>query len=488
MTESDRGVFAQDYRAVLDKLRREIRRLYLSRDSTWVIAYSGGKDSTATLQLVWSALSELSADELNNPIEVVSVDTGVENPIVRERMNESILEIQHAAEVAGLPLNAHILKPHIDDSFWVNLIGRGYPTPGPRFRWCTDRLKIQPTETFLRETVAGQNEVILVLGSRSDESAARAETLSSRDHLLRGRALRLYDRSPGTLLYTPIEQWTTDDVWLYLLQEPNPFGMENEALLDLYRGASPDHECPVVADTATPSCGQSRFGCWVCTVVSEDRSMGAMIRNDRSYDWMCPLLELRDELALRDPQHRGVSREDGRARLYNGKAVHGPYDQDGRAYWLRRVLQTQRMLAERVPDDFEYTELVSLEELEEIRRIWVIEKHEIEDRLPLIWQEEMDEPYPGATLDDAIPFDREELELLDQSLPDCPECFELVCSLLEVERQYRTKVRRAGLFEALDDKIRQHFRRDDLAIDRAHREEEALQTVETSDKAQDHGS
>ncbi|QDG50511.1 DNA phosphorothioation system sulfurtransferase DndC [Persicimonas caeni] len=477
MKNSERSVFTDGYKSVLQNLRREIRRLYLSRQSTWVIAYSGGKDSTATLQLVWSALSDLSPEELTNPIEVISVDTGVENPVVRQWVGEAMLEIQQAAAASQLPVRTHILEPHVDDSFWVNLIGRGYPAPGPRFRWCTDRLKIRPTEQFLRDQIAGNQEVILVLGSRTAESAAREKALTSRNHLRRGRALRLYDRSPGTLLYTPIENWTTDDVWLHLLQDRNPAGIDNERLLDLYRGASADHECPLVADTAMPSCGNSRFGCWVCTVVSEDRSMRAMIANEPRYGWMRPLLELRDELSERDDLHRELSRHKGRVILHSGNPVRGGYDQDGRAYWLRRVLQTQRALQEHGGQASEYAELITLEHLEEIRRIWVVEKHEIEDRLPLIWQEEMGEAYPGSQIDSAIPFDREELELLRQAMPDCPECFDLVRSLFEVEHRHQTMVRRAGLFEALDAKIREHFRNDEAAIDRSRREQQANDAV-----------
>ena len=105
---------------------------------------------------------------------------------------------------------------------------------------------------------------------------------------------------PNSLVYTPIEDWNNDDVWLYLMQVKNPWGHNNKSLLGMYQGASEGGECPLVVDTSTPSCGTSRFGCWVCTVVDKDRSMEAMIKNDEEKVWMTPLLELRNELG--DPR------------------------------------------------------------------------------------------------------------------------------------------------------------------------------------------
>src|SRR5205807_80694 len=109
---------------------------------------------------------------------------------------------------------------------------------------------------------------------------------------------------PGCLVYTPIEDWTNDDVWFFLMQTPNPWGFDNRDLLGMYQGASADGECPLVVDTSTPSCGDSRFGCWVCTLVEKDKSMSAMISNDEEKEWMLPLMELRDLLDKKDDRDR----------------------------------------------------------------------------------------------------------------------------------------------------------------------------------------
>ena len=71
-------------------------------------------------------------------------------------------------------------------------------------------------------------------------------------------------------------------------------------LLTLYRGATADNECPMMIEKNLPSCGRSRFGCWVCTMVEKDKSMEAMIANDDEKAWMTPLLDFRNEFGNED--------------------------------------------------------------------------------------------------------------------------------------------------------------------------------------------
>src|SRR5262249_31738603 len=162
---------------------------------------------------------------------------------------------------------------------------RGYPAPRLKFRWCTERLKIRPSNKFIQGMVSRYGNAILILGTRKAESQIREGRINSQPShqldvgKLRHQGLRRNVNLPNSLVYTPIEDWNNDDVWLYLLQVKNPWGHDNRALLTMYRGASEGGECPLVVDTSTPSCGGSRFGCWVCTVVDKDRSMEAMIEN-----------------------------------------------------------------------------------------------------------------------------------------------------------------------------------------------------------------
>jgi DNA sulfur modification protein DndC len=208
------------------------------------------------------------------------------------------------------------------------------------------------------------------------------------------------------MIYTPVEAWTSDDVWFFLNNSKNPWGVSNKELMGMYAGASPDGECPLVVDTSTPSCGDSRFGCWVCTLVEKDKSMAAMIQNDIEKEWLMPLLKLRDALDFRSNVNESGEASDHHLRDFrrmkgcvqmmdSGKPVPGPYTQQSRETWLRKLLSAQIYIQDKGPAEVRGIELISLEELQEIRRIWVVDKHELEDSLPLIYRETTGEKYPG---------------------------------------------------------------------------------------------
>ena len=442
------------FRNAVSSLIEEIQELYRADSIPWVIGYSGGKDSTATLQLVWIALSRLDASERTKPVHVISTDTLVENPIVALWVGRSLERMDAAARDAGLPLTSHRLTPKPTNTFWVNLIGRGYPAPRPKFRWCTERLKIDPSNRFISEVVKANGEAIVVLGMRKAESHARAKVMGR----LEGRRVReLLSPNAGlqnSYVYTPVEDWTNDDVWLFLMQVKNPWGFDNKDLLTMYQGATEGGECPLVIDTSTPSCGDSRFGCWVCTLVERDKSMQAMIRNDQEKAWMSPLLALRDELDADDRQLRDFRRMNGSVQLHKDRVIPGPYTQAAREAWLGKVLAAQVHVQAEGPGEVRGIELVTLPELEEIRRIWVVDKHEIEDSLPGIYEAVLGRPYPGGRLDDGLALGREEMELLREACDGDELHFQLARELLDVERRHRTMARRAGLFRGLEAALR----------------------------------
>jgi DNA sulfur modification protein DndC len=440
------------------RLEADIQALYASDDLPWVIGYSGGKDSTACVQLLWIAIAKLTAAERRKPIYVISTDTLVENPIVATWVNHSLRTMRSAAESQHVPIVPTRLTPDANDSFWVNLIGRGYPAPRPKFRWCTSRLKINPSNRFINEVASKNGEAILVLGTRRAESDRRRESIDKYD----GSTRRLLSRNGNPSLdrcwvFTPIVDWTNDDVWQYLMQVKNPWGYDNKDLLGMYQGATADGECPLVVDTSTPSCGDSRFGCYVCTLVEQDKSMQAMIRNDDEKEWMLPLAELRNRyLDIKDDRkHRDFRRMNKSLMLFNGRLVHGPYKQSYREELLRALLRAQKEVRANGPEAVRDIELVSLPELSEIRRIWVEEKHEIEDSLPGIYEEESAHPFPGARLDDGSPFQLEYIgslrDLCEYSASERGELhFQLVRELLHVEHQYRTSARRHGMLDVMD--------------------------------------
>lgn len=468
-------------------LLEEIVDLYTLDHVPWVVGYSGGKDSTAVLQLLWLGLSQVPPDQRHKPVYVINTDTGVENPVVSAWVTHSLERMRHAARDANLPIQPHQLFPALKDTFWVNLIGRGYPAPTPKFRWCTERLKIKPSNQFIRDVVAASGEAILALGTRKAESSHRGSRMRKLEKERVRERLSPSQSLPNCQVYSPVEDWTADDVWLFLMQVPNPWGHSNKELLNMYQGATEDGECPLVVDTSTPSCGSSRFGCWVCTLVNKDRSMSAMIQNDEDKEWMLPLLELRDDLDTDDKHLRDFRRTSGRVQLYRDAPIRGPYIQSARQMWLRKVLQAQTWVRRHGPPSVRKLNLIRPEELQEIRRIWVVEKHEFEDTLPAIYTEITGEPFTGEDLDDDLVFGAEDMTLLKTCCGDDTVHFELVRELLDVQQRFRTMVQRSGLYEALEAGLTRAFYTDeDDATDRARRKERALQAAERGEYLANH--
>ncbi|MFT3821695.1 MAG: DNA phosphorothioation system sulfurtransferase DndC [Rubrivivax sp.] len=394
---------------------REIQELFLSDSLPWIVGYSGGKDSTASLQLIWTALSKLPPDRRRfKKVYVISTDTLVENPVISLWVTLSLQLMSMAASKQGLNIEARQLTPELENRFWVNLVGKGYPAPRPMFRWCTDRLKISASTKFIQNLSEANGEAILVLGQRRGESQARDKVIENYKSSTRERLSRNKDPKLSRVwVYLPIETWTSDDVWEYLIETPNPWGNSNQELFDLYRGATPDAECPIVVDKSTPSCGDSRFGCYVCTMVSQDKSMQAMIHNDEAKAWMQPIMDFRDRyLAVKDHEFREFKRIGGHITWKHGKLVPGPYTQERRAELLTELLKTQELV--RTHPGNASLELIKLDELEEIRRIWVEEKGEIEDLLPELYEAATGHEYPGRELD-AMPLESTDLALLHEA-------------------------------------------------------------------------
>jgi len=251
----------------------------------------------------------------------------------------------------------------------------------------------------------------------------------------------------------PIETWSSDDVWEYIITEPNPWGISNQELFDIYRGATPDAECPIVVDKSTPSCGDSRFGCYVCTMVTQDKSMAAMIQNDETKAWMQPIMSFRDNfLAGYDRQHRDFRRMDNRLILLRDQLVHGPYTQERRAELLKELLLTQEKVKEAGKGyGFDRIDLIPLEEIEEIRRIWVEQKGEIEDLVPTIYESATGREYPGAQLD-PMPLEAEDLSILETVID------EWISTEIPSEDPQLNSERRAELYKLLRTLIATSFK------------------------------
>ena len=348
---------------MFDAIRKAIDEEYAEpHEKPWIVGFSGGKDSTLVAHLVVEHLLSIPRSARTRPVHIVANDTLVESPLVIGHVRECLAEISGASAAFGLPIVVATTTPDAEQTFWVNLIGRGYPSPNRSFRWCTDRMKIQPTSRYVRDQASVSGEVILLLGVRRSESATRAGSVARYDN---GERLNRHNDLKGCLVFRPIVELDTDEVWEFLATNQPPWGGSHQRLIELYRDAG-GGECPVVTSKDdAPSCGttSSRFGCWTCTVVDKDRSLTGFV--EAGFDQFGPLLTFRDWLlAIRnDPERRLARRRNGRFTIgKNGVFIPGPFNMATRREVLDRLLDLQGVT--RMP-------LISDEEVQRIRELWV---------------------------------------------------------------------------------------------------------------------
>ncbi len=362
--------------AKLRLIRRELRDEYLQPHAhPWIIGFSGGKDSTLLLHFVLEAIRSVAPDERKRAVHVVSNNTLVESPIFQDFVDRLLERLEDSLEGLNVPVSVVRTKPLPEESFWVNLLGKGYPAPNRTFRWCTDRMKIRPTSRLIRSLVDANGEAILLLGVRRAESATRANAISRHEDADKGR-LSPHSDHKGVSIFSPIKDLTNEDVWLTLLNSRPPWGGSYRELVTLYKNAA-GGECPFVMTVGdAPSCGSSsaRFGCWTCTVVEKDNSLAALI--EAGHDHLEPLADFRDRLkqVSQSPQYRKTIRR-------NGQHGMGPLTPEARRMLL------DELLALRAEADFP---LISDHEVRLIREQW--EKDKTQDLVRALALEENLEP------------------------------------------------------------------------------------------------
>ena len=279
--------------------------------------------------LIFETVLSFPTERRTKPISVLCTDTRVEIPAIVEMVEGTLEKMRKCAEKNEMRIDVNLLRPSAEQSFWVNIIGRGYPPPNRVFRWCTQRMKIDPVNTFVQQRLGHWGEAILHLGARRAESSSRAQTMAGRESR---NGLHRHPDLPRVWVSNPIEFLSTDEVWTYLLQNPNPWGTNNRSLFALYARSG---ECPIQIDTSTPSCGKSRFGCWTCTVVERDKaSEGLLASGDERME---DLIEFRETLIrYRDPENdkRDMKR-------MNGNDGPGPLTMKARRELLTQLLKLQ---------------------------------------------------------------------------------------------------------------------------------------------------
>ena len=310
----------EDFFPKLNFTKQELLANFLADSRPWIVAFSGGKDSTVVLQLVYEMLLSLPKEK-RKKVFVVMSDTKVESPVIEDYLQETMKILNESAKDLGLEFEAIIVEPNEEEEFWFNLIGKGYPSPTRTFRWCTDKLKIRPTEDTMNNITSKYGSCVLLIGTRKKESINRQKTMEARE--LNSRGLHPHDYIPNTLVYSAISEWSNDDVWYYLTSHnPPPWQKNHDELLNLYTKAH-GGECEFITNTEQPSCGSSRFGCWVCTVVTDDKSMKGFI--DTGDDWLKPLYDFR--FFLKEIREDTTKRS---AIRRNGTFGAGPFTSEAR--------------------------------------------------------------------------------------------------------------------------------------------------------------
>ena len=427
----------------------EIKDQYMYADDTyrpWIIGFSGGKDSTVLLTLVWLALKKIKEDilvpfQLRRPVYVVCNDTLVENPIISSYVDDVLGQIEKQAREEDLPIFVRKTIPKLEDSFWVNVIGKGYPVPNTAFRWCTDKMKIKPTARFIIEQVDECGEAIILIGTRKAESATRARSIKK--HEVHGQRLTHHTLLHNTYVYAPIKELMLEEVWYIVNAIPCPWGFDNSVLFNIYMDASADdYECPtVVTDKSHGSCGQSRFGCWVCTVVKDDKSMRSLIKNGR--EWMKPLYDFRMELDSERNilENRMPFRRDGR-RAVNDM---GPYIFKYRAKILKRLLEVQHEL-QQVDSKIR---LISDQELIAIQVNWYRDfnfGYQVSEIYNSIYKE-------SFIMEESVK-NKLEADLMREVCVNNPEEGELIEQLLLLQKSKSLMQRRRGLKNEIESRLK----------------------------------
>lgn len=319
-----------------------IKNEYITSNTPWLLGFSGGKDSTALLSVVYESLMKIKNPL--KPVNVVYCDTGVEIPLFSSLVHDTFTSLRSEANKYRVPINPIIVKPNMNDRFFVKVIGRGYATPTNKFRWCTDRLRVKPLNGILNSR---NDEYTVLLGVRKGESKERDSVINN--HKTNSKYYLKQSGNSRASIFSPIIEYTVDDVWRTILESEYPQSIRKEELKLYYEYL--EEEKTTLNDKLN---GKGRFGCWTCTVVRKDNAMKSLIDNGHSnlkplYDYRNWLMIIRDDSGYRCSKRR------------NGVAGLGPFTLNARKKMLEELLKVQNQSG--------YS-LISDDEIALIKELW----------------------------------------------------------------------------------------------------------------------
>lgn len=376
---------------MLNDIVEEMKELYLKDEKPWICSWSAGKDSSSVLELVFQMLLSLPKEKRHKTVHVLMSNTLVETEMMSRFMFKSMEYVNRAAKEFELPIKGKIVSPDLKDRFYYNTLGRGLLviSPKARGRWCSHRLKIKPTMARIRSIIDSSPQVgdielsylqdgqismfeedttrvVQLLGTRLDESAARAASI--RFHEIRDTKFSRHSVFTNEVLcYAPLKYFTNDEIWLTL---PDRFAWGIEASeMEVQYGKGFFLECGLQdGGEEKQACGMgSRSGCVVCPAMglNRDKMLEGLISEGHTqlipmYEWKRQLIEMRNDVRYREferrqwrkqHQKRLASAEEERSQI----RLVGDYFSQGQDVddYLNMKRQTEYEKFDRA-NDFEY--------------------------------------------------------------------------------------------------------------------------------------
>lgn len=333
-------------KTITDKTIQKISVEYQKDNLNWLLGFSGGKDSTAVLKLCYQAMQNIGRK--TKSVTIVYCDTGVEIPIIDTYVKTFLRKLKKESQNNDIPISIKIVTPNIEDRFFSKVLGRGYPPPTNKFRWCTNRLRINPIRKIYTNI---KEPTVLLLGVRKGESNERDKTIKK--HLEDDIGHLRQSGNNKIKIYSPIIDYSTIDVWNTLDYLEKPICHDLIKLKMLY------NLNPNISEIENNILNNdNRFGCWTCTVVRKDKAVQNLI--NQGFNELQPLFDFRNWLMLirDDEKYRCKYRR-------NGNIGFGPFTLDARKEILKRLLKTQEKSG---------INLISEQEIEYIKKQWVIDK------------------------------------------------------------------------------------------------------------------
>lgn len=340
MNQSDIFAAGAQRLQMTDSIELTIQSLtaYCTEHDHWGIAWSGGKDSSATLTLIiWL----LDTGKVPRPksLTVFYADTRQELPPLAIAARQIMDELEERG------IRVEVVTAPMDKRFMVYILGRGVPPPNNNtLRWCTRQIKIDPMEQALRDRLNQlDGQILMITGVRQGESAIRDQRIEmscSKDGAECGQGWyqKVLPNAKGLrgrlATLAPLLHWRVCHVWEWLRHwaPQAEFGDWSTATIaDAYGGDEAEEI-------------NTRTGCIGCPLASEDKALDTILLNPQ-WAYLAPLKGIKPLWReLREPQHR--LRKAGIELLKDGSVAKnpqrmGPLTFEARMMGLERILSIQ---------------------------------------------------------------------------------------------------------------------------------------------------